>query len=185
MQCCCLFVGCLLVFQSQKPYSDSVILDSDDFAESEQGVGSSKSEFVKLGGRDIFYAGAGNDIVSGQSGDDLISGGKHSDHLAGGEGDDVLRGGVGDDTLAGGKGDVVLRGNSGDDVIHGGAGANTVKGGGGYDTFQLTKGGFQKILDFDPMKDTLQMSGKHAQDDLSIDDDNVILHQDRPVGELV
>ena len=176
--------GELRAIKSQKPRSDSVILDANDLGDSELGIGNSKPEFVKLGGREVFHARAGSDIVRGQSGDDVITGGKGSDHLSGGKGGDDLQGGVGGDTLVGGKGDDVLRGNSGDDVIHGGAGTNTVKGGAGYDTFVLKKGGYQKILDFDPMQDTLQMSGKHAQDDLSIDDDNVILHKGSPIGEL-
>ena len=64
-------------------------------------------------------------------------------------GDDVLNGGAGDDGVRGGKGNDVLNGGSGDDDLWGGSGA---------DSFVFADGGQDKIHDFEPGIDQIDVS---------------------------
>lgn len=91
----------------------------------------------------------GNDI-QGTSLDELLVGGAAFDKLAGSRGDDILLGMGGGDRLKGG---------GGDDVIISGGGRAKVAGGKGRDTFALGAG-VVKIVDFDPLEDTLSYDGE-------------------------
>ena len=63
------------------------------------------------------------------------------------------------DILAGGAGNDLLRGNAGDDILLGGAGSDTLIGGDGHDIFVISAGGTaDRIEDFDPAKDRIDLS---------------------------
>ena len=163
------------------------------------------------GGHDTLYGGEGNDIVSGQNGNDYLSGDAGDDHLYGGlgnnileggsgnddlsveEGNNYLDGGTGNDQLAGGTGNDILLGREdhdhlfgrgGDDILSGGKGNNYVDGGTGKDTFVLTRGGNDWILDFTVGEDKIAFgtaSGSAA--DLIIGSSRgeaALVHKDRP-----
>ena len=73
-----------------------------------------------------------------------------SDSLSGGADNDVLHGAAGDDVLLGG---------AGDDVLSDGAGSDDLTGGPGRDVFVLEQdGASDRILDFEPGVDTLDLS---------------------------
>lgn len=72
----------------------------------------------------------------------------------------TLTGGALDDILVGGRGADRLEGGAGDDILSDGAGADILRGGGGADTFVLAKDDDEDIiLDFDPSRDRLDLSG--------------------------
>ncbi|MGK2944277.1 MAG: cadherin domain-containing protein, partial [Desulfuromonadales bacterium] len=83
---------------------------------------------------------------------DLIYGSLGSDHLSGNGGDDTLLGRDGNDTMDGGSGGDFLVGGEGDDLLFGGSGADhfvfSANAGEGYDT----------IIDFNPVEDTLSFA---------------------------
>lgn len=71
----------------------------------------------------------------------------------------VLAGGSGHDILAGDVGADDLRGGAGDDVLMDGEGADTLSGGAGADRFILWRdGATDRITDFDPTQDLLDLS---------------------------
>ena len=78
----------------------------------------------------------------------------------GGAGAETLTGGPGDDLIAGGAGDDRLAGWNGDDILVDGAGADTLLGGPGADIFVLAGDGARdRIADFTPGEDRLDLSG--------------------------
>jgi Ca2+-binding RTX toxin-like protein len=80
-----------------------------------------------------------------------LAGAAEAETLTGGDGNDVLAGRGGADLLGGGRGD---------DVLIDGAGADTLSGGAGTDHFLLSFDGERDvILDFDPARDRLDLSG--------------------------
>ena len=103
-------------------------------------------------GDDTLDGGDQKDVLEGGAGDDLLKGGRQNDTLDGGAGDDILKGGQGKDTLVGGEGDDILAGGRGDDTLTGGAGADTF-----VQSFRET--GVDKITDFDPSEDTINLQG--------------------------
>ena len=167
------------------------------------------------GGHDTLYGGKGNDFVSGQDGNDYLSGDAGDDHLYGGignnileggsgsddlsveEGNNYLDGGTGNDRLAGGTGNDILHGREdhdhlfgrgGDDILIGGKGNNYVDGGTGKDTFVLTRGGNDWILDFSVGEDKIAFgTASGSAEDLIIGSSRgeaALVHKDRP-GEIL
>lgn len=87
--------------------------------------------------------------IQGTSLDELLLGGTAKDRLIGSSGDDILLGMGGGDRLKGG---------SGDDIIISGGGKAKAAGGSGSDVFVLGAGTV-KIVDFDPLEDSLSYDG--------------------------
>lgn len=80
--------------------------------------------------------------------------------LTGGNGANALTGGARDDLIAGGAGNDTLRGGNGADILMDGAGQDRLEGGGGADIFVLSADGQDdRITDFDPSRDTIDLSG--------------------------
>ena len=100
----------------------------------------------------------GNDTLYGMSGDDLLSGGSGNDYLYGGDGDDRLNGGDGIDYLHGGDGNDYLTGGSGSDTIVTGAGKDTVA----FSASDIRDGSIDRITDFNPYMDKLDLSGMRS-----------------------
>lgn len=128
------------------------------------------NDFLILGDRnDIFWSGDGNDLVlggaredglSGGDGNDILAGGDNPDFVGGGDGNDRLFGGTGRDRLEGGNGRDMLFGEEAADGLIGGQGCDLMSGGGGEDTFIFkANDGFDRILDFDPDRDLIDLQG--------------------------
>lgn len=80
--------------------------------------------------------------------------------LLGTGGDDILVGTAADDLLVGRVGDDRLSGGAGADILLDGAGQDVLTGGAGADTFVLAAdGALDRITDFDPAMDALDLSG--------------------------
>ncbi len=114
-------------------------------------------------GVDFVYAGDGNDSIYGQTGDDFLHGEIGNDLLSGDGGHDWLHGGDGNDTIHGGSGDDKIHGNAGVDMLTGGAGADRF-------IFKLqsdsTSGQLDRIMDFKPGEDRIDLSGIDANSTL-------------------
>lgn len=123
---------------------------------------------------DNIRGGAGNDYITGGAGNDTLFGDSSNDLLYGGRGNDSVFGGIGSDRLFGDEGDDVLTGA--DATVGRGAGEiDRLTGGPGRDRFVLgtTQGSFYNdgnistsglsdfavITDFNPLEDTIQLSG--------------------------
>ena len=144
--------------------------------ELEPNTENNKLELIGTKSKDEFQGGDENDRVQGKGGDDILHGGDGKDKVHGGAGDDIVHGGEGDDKVKGG---------AGDDIIHGGEGVNTVHGGSGNDTFQLDDNGIQIIHDFDPIQDSLQLDSSQSKEDLSMNEDGEILHNDDVIAQII
>ena len=83
-----------------------------------------------------------------------------NDSIHGSEADEHLRGLKGDDELIGRAGNDALHGGQDNDRLTGGSGDNTLQGGPGQDTF-VVGDGFDTIEDFNPEKDTIELSGDY------------------------
>jgi Ca2+-binding RTX toxin-like protein len=84
--------------------------------------------------------------------------------LTGNTGANVLKGASGDDTLNGGAGRDRLFGGDGNDVLVGGGGADELTGGAGADQFLFgPNSGADRLLDFNPLEDTLVLQGLKYQ----------------------
>jgi len=71
----------------------------------------------------------------------------------------TLQGGAGNDLLIGGDAPVTLSGGAGDDILVGGPGAALMTGGAGADLFVLAANGqVNRITDYDPAQDRLDLS---------------------------
>ncbi|WP_150281344.1 calcium-binding protein [Salipiger aestuarii] len=130
---------------------DLVFLDDGDdlFEDNDQGGAS---------GADTVYGGRGNDTILGGGGNDLLHGNIGNDLVEGGAGRDTLTGASGADTLTGGGGNDVLSGGAGWDRLAGGAGGDTLTGGGGVDVFVFDTGsGRDRVTDFEPGRDVLEL----------------------------
>ena len=137
-----------------------------------------------------------NNILIGNRGNNRLSGGRGNDKLEGMAGNDLLLGGDGDDSLYGGDGNNSLHGGDGDDYIAGGSGSDTIITGEGKDTVAFTasdirEGSIDRLLDFNPTMDKLDLSGMRSlltgsNANLSWSkmfvekDPEVILQKDRP-----
>lgn len=117
-------------------------------------------------GNDRLIGGNGKDNIEGGKGDDDLSGGDGSDFLSGGGGDDTISGGLRSDQLLGGAGDDRLSGGKGNDLLSGGKGDDILTGGKGADTFHfdLWPGEFDRVVDFDPGNDTLDVPDSLIED---------------------
>ena len=101
-------------------------------------------------GKDRFDGSAFDDILDGYSGRDMIRGGG---------GDDLIFGGKGSDKLFGDDGNDTIKGEKGNDILDGGKGFNRLVGGSGRDVFKLNKRGSSKVMDFNPLKDSVDLPG--------------------------
>jgi Ca2+-binding RTX toxin-like protein len=126
-------------------------------------------------GNDILDGGEGNDVLWGSDGADSLVGGAGNDSLFGDDSDnpgsdslkggaDTLEAGAGNDWLYGGLGNDVLRAGSGFDRLFGGWGDDTLYGyrGTGAEgvVYVLAPGcGTDTIIDFDPVKDVIFLTG--------------------------
>jgi Ca2+-binding RTX toxin-like protein len=122
---------------------------------------------IGLAGDDYLFGQSGNDIINGGSGEDELFGSLGNDFLVGGIGDDDLfgengndriAGGDGNDDLFGGSGRDVLVGGTGEDELFSGIGRDTLFGGAGEDEFIFlrTTGG-DRIQDFVPTQDEIEL----------------------------
>lgn len=109
-------------------------------------------------GKDILYnidsvdGSDQGDILIGSDQFNVLQGFGGNDLIKGLKGDDILRGNAGNDKLIGGVGDDLLIGDIGDDTITGGTGSDSFL----FDT-ALTESGIDKIVDFKPINDTIQL----------------------------
>ena len=154
--------------------------------------GGAGDDLLLLGeGDNVGRGQGGNDIVSGGSGADKLIGGGGNDSLVTGAGDDRASGGGGTDTLFGQRGADTLKGGGGDDrlygdeitntlsadyagadVLIGGRGNDVLSGGLGPDRFVFRNDrGIDRIVDFEPGIDTIEIKGRRFEsvDDLRID----------------
>ncbi|WP_243543983.1 FG-GAP-like repeat-containing protein [Pseudodesulfovibrio tunisiensis] len=136
-------------------------------------------------------SGSGRDIVEGTAGDNTLSGNQGGDQLFGRDGNDTLRGGADDDALFGGNGQDrlsgdadrdILVGNQGNDLLDGGTGQDYLFGGDGNDlliggadqdylfggrgsdvfAYKSADHGNDRILDFNPNEDTVELDFSHG-----------------------
>ena len=115
-------------------------------------------------GNDLVQGGAGNDLMGGREGNDTLLGEDGDDEIWANAGDDGLWGGSGNDTLGGGTGNDTLQGGDGDDRLLAGGGDDTLRGGAGADVFVFyADNGDDRITDFTPGEDILQIAGTGFQ----------------------
>jgi Ca2+-binding RTX toxin-like protein len=132
-------------------------------------------------GDDNLFGGAGKDIIYGHDGNDTLNaGGGDSfansviDSLYGGNGNDKLVSDGGKDRLFGGDGNDILLGRSGDNLSGGNGndsltiidyeGHSILTGGLGKDTFISDWWTIDKITDFTPIDDTLQINNAYFRE---------------------
>jgi serralysin len=109
-------------------------------------------------GDDLVYGDAGDDSIFGEDGNDTLLGDGGADAMLGGFGDDIVWGGDGADRLRGSEGVDVVNGGAGNDVLSGDSGADHLIGGSGADLFQIAVGGgVDRVYDFDPLEDRVQI----------------------------
>ncbi|MGB3519504.1 MAG: Calx-beta domain-containing protein [Elainellaceae cyanobacterium] len=90
----------------------------------------------------------------------LMRGTEQDDIIRGTRGEDDIRGLAGNDRLFGGAGDDIIYGGSGNDRIDGGFGDNVITTGAGSDLIVLRgEQGFQRVLDFRPNRDMIELAG--------------------------
>jgi Ca2+-binding RTX toxin-like protein len=116
------------------------------------------------------------EAVLAGAGDDAIAGGTDANTLSGGKGHDILQGRGGRDALAGDAGRDSLDGGQAADTLTGGAGQDRLTGGDGADLFVFrtgdsgpTAGTADRITDFDPASDRIDLSRLDARADLAGD----------------
>ena len=103
----------------------------------------------------------------GNRSDNILTGNNGNNRLSGEDGNDFLYGMSGNDTLSGGNGNDHLNGGDGDDYIAGGSGSDTIVTGEGKDTVAFTaadirEGSIDRLLDFKPQTDKLDLSGMRS-----------------------
>lgn len=112
------------------------------------------------GDADRLWGDQGADTLHGQNGQDVLRGGTGRDLLIGGAGRDRLFGQAEGDTLKGNAGQDILNGDGGDDRLFGGGGRDRLTGGAGADRFVFLKDhGADRITDFTPGVDLIDLSG--------------------------
>jgi Ca2+-binding RTX toxin-like protein len=119
-------------------------------------------------GDDTIRGEEGSDIISGGNGADSLHGGSESDNVIGAAGADAMDGGAGDDGLFAGLDNDVLVGNLGADSLAGEQGDDRLTGGEGADRFDFTtRGGKDRVVDFEDGIDRLFFFGFGADYDTS------------------
>ncbi len=133
--------------------ADDTTAPGDDDGTADQGSGDAPG--TDTGGDD-----PGSDLVLIEGTDDgeRIRGTRADERIEGHGGDDRLEGRGGDDVINGGAGDDEVRGGKGNDVLNGGSGNDDLWGDGGADTFVFADGGQDKIHDFEPGIDRIDVS---------------------------
>ena len=145
-------------------------------------------------GDDTLYGGNGNDILRGNedddvihgvAGDDTLRGGYGNDRLIGNQDNDVIHGDSGDDSLYGGQGNDLLFGNTDNDLIFGGVGDDLLSGGKGNDILVgnegkdmfaiVVNGGTDRIFDFQPGEDKLDLAQELAFTELTFSGNDILL----------
>lgn len=158
--------------ESSTPNADGG-LDIDGFDNAPNALNGSGGNDNVMGGslNDTIDAGLGNDDVVGGGGDDLLGGSGGDDSVDGGDGQDFGSGGSGNDIIMGGAGTDVLFGGTGADTLNGGDGSDVLIGGLGADTFQfnVADSGVDRILDFDPTQDMIELGGISPADVVTYD----------------
>ena len=130
---------------------------SDDGAPDQ---GSGDAPGTDPGGDDSGGDDPGSDLVliEGSDAGERIRGTRADERIEGHGGDDRLEGRGGDDIVNGGAGDDEVRGGKGNDVLNGGSGDDDLWGNSGADTFVFADGGQDKIHDFEPGIDQIDVS---------------------------
>lgn len=114
-------------------------------------------------GADQIQGNGGKDRLWGGSGSDSLSGGAGADRLWGNGGKDEIQGEDGGDKIYGGGGGDTLSGGGGADLLQGGRGNDEMRGDGGADVFVFGQGhGKDRILDFTPGEDLIDLRGLAA-----------------------
>ncbi len=139
-------------------------------------AGSGNDQVLGNADSDQIFGGDGFDSLRGSRGNDFLQGNKNGDSLNGGTGNDEVRGGAGLDTLRGARQDDTLIGGRGADSLNGGLGDDLLVGGEGSDAFIFDQTGGQvesllnpgtflsggsgqdRIMDFGPGNDVIQVS---------------------------
>ncbi len=134
--------------------ADDTTAPGDDDGTADQGSGDAP------GGDDTGGDDTGGDLVliEGTDAGERIRGTRADERIEGHGGDDRLEGRGGDDVVNGGAGDDEVRGGKGNDVLNGGSGDDDLWGGSGADTFVFADGGQDKIHDFEPGIDQIDVS---------------------------
>ncbi|MFN6498722.1 MAG: calcium-binding protein [Nostoc sp. DedQUE01] len=123
-------------------------------------------------GNNLLSGGDGNDslfasdsyVVGGVLGNNTLNGGAGNDYLdvSYSSGDNLLDGGDGNDTLTASNaiGKNTLKGGNGNDTLIGGKGNDNLYGEGGTDTFVFNsyQQGSDRIFDFNPINEVIQVS---------------------------
>ena len=123
-------------------------------------------DFISLQPSDVAAAVLkGKDKIEGSAFDDSLDGYSGKDKIRGGDGNDLLLGGKGSDRLFGDDGDDTLKGEKGNDILDGGKGFNKLIGGSGRDVFKFNKKGVQRVMDFNPLEDKIDLPGPESEFD--------------------
>lgn len=129
--------------------------------------------FTLTGGTAPTYDGSNNlGIAYGAIIENAV-GGSGNDTLIGNNASNILYGGAGNDKLIGGKGEAHIFGGSGNNTLVSGAGQDVLEGGSGANVFVFqnasdsTPLAFDRILDFKPGQDKIDLSGIDANTTLA------------------
>jgi Ca2+-binding RTX toxin-like protein len=143
--------------------ADDTTAPGDDDGTPDQGSGDAPGTDTggdDTGGDDTGYDDPGSDLVliEGTDAGERIRGTRADERIEGNGGDDRLEGRGGDDVINGGAGDDEVRGGRGNDVLNGGSGNDDLWGDAGVDSFVFSDGGQDKIHDFEPGIDQIDVS---------------------------
>ena len=132
----------------------------EDIAASFEGDTASDDGAPDQGSGDAPGTEGGDDSGGDDSGGGLvlIEGSDAGERIRGTRADERIEGLGGDDRLEGRGGDDEVRGGKGNDVLNGGSGNDDLWGNSGADTFVFADGGQDKIHDFEPGIDQIDVS---------------------------
>ena len=121
----------------------------DDIVHGDDAFGSADGgDTIDAGnGADTVYGADGDDVIQGGAGADSLHGNDGNDFVDGGDNNDTLYGDQGNDTLDGGAANDLIYGGDGDDEIRGGAGNDTIYGHAGADSFVITTGSENDVIE--------------------------------------
>lgn len=143
------------------------------------------------GGGDIINGGAGNDRIKGGIGNDRLIGGPGNDFVRGNIGADWLFGGQGDDKLIqgsrlfGGRGDDRLRAEGPENYLTDGPGHDVMIGGGQDEFILVVDGERDRISNFEPGKDKINLEDFGFADYAQVIADAAEVTLGRYMGETV